>query len=83
MNPIEEIYYLSRDDLTKLDMCEEITIMTKDFKVVRICLYDEDGPEERSQQVETDDFLNRLFVDATPSGEESSLIAEKQYEVRK
>ena len=35
------------------------------------------------EQESVEEYLNSKYVDATPSADESALIAEKQYEVEK
>ena len=60
--------YMSEDDVKDLMECNE-------------WLEEEEEDEEDEEEENLDNmFLDNMFIDATPTGEEASLIAEKQHE---
>ena len=82
-----------RENTNKLLEMVEEGILDKDAVISAFCSYmSEDDvkdlmecnewleEEEDEEEDEEEEFLKAMFIDATPTGEESSLIAERQHE---
>jgi len=82
-----------RENTNKLLEMVEEGILDKDAVISAFCSYmSEDDvkdlmecnewleEEEDDEEEEEEEFLKSMFIDATPTGEEASLIAEKQHE---